>query len=62
VGLLELIAVADVALYRAKSAGRNLAVHCRNYWSEPCMSPELLKGQCGRCESQQSRACIVTRI
>lgn len=57
---LEQVAIADVALYRAKSAGRNCSVHCRNSWQDFFLSPELLKRQCEQCEAHDSGACIVT--
>jgi len=61
IGSSELMAIADVALYRAKSAGRDCSVLCQNPWHESCLSTELLKGQCVACESYQSGACIVAQ-
>ncbi|WP_162601826.1 diguanylate cyclase [Occallatibacter savannae] len=59
IGLQDLVAIADVALYRAKSAGRNCTVYCTNRWSEGSVPPELMKTRCGDCEAHTPAACIV---
>lgn len=52
---IDLVAVADVALYRAKTAGRNCTVHCNNSWETH--SPESMKAQCENCESYSLESC-----
>jgi two-component system, cell cycle response regulator len=55
----DLVAIADVALYRAKAAGRNRTVYCTNRWSDGSVPPEMMKVQCSNCESHGAAACVV---
>lgn len=57
--LQELLALADVALYRAKAAGRNCTVYCTNAWNDGAVPPEQRKAQCAECEAHASASCIV---
>lgn len=59
ISVQELVAIADVALYRAKAAGRNRTVYCTHRWSAGSVPPELMKAQCAACEAHGAAACVV---
>jgi len=56
----ELIAVADIALYRAKNAGRNCAVLCGICPSELITRRGPLASRCGGCKHVE--ACLIREI
>ena len=55
----DVIAVADVALYKAKGAGRNRAVCCERSWSEVLESPNSHHACCAQCDPVLSGKCIL---
>ena len=59
ISLSDLVAVADVALYRAKAAGRNRTVYCAKTWTDALVPPEQMKSQCSQCEAHQPASCVV---
>ena len=55
----DVIAVADVALYRAKSAGRNRTVCCRQRLAHKPRSNAPIKAQCAECAAKYAQKCVV---
>jgi two-component system, cell cycle response regulator len=53
-------AVADLALYKAKSSGRNCTVHCEKAWTATSLSMKTPKAVCEECEFGTSRRCVVS--
>lgn len=60
ISLQELVAIADVALYRAKAAGRNRTVFCTKRWTDESLTPERMKARCAECEAHASASCVMT--
>jgi diguanylate cyclase (GGDEF)-like protein len=56
----DVMAMADVALVRAKAAGRNCAVFCEKPWNEILQSPLTLHDSCAGCEIGRTDECIVS--
>jgi len=58
----DVLAVADVGLYRAKDSGRNRSVYCETPW------PEILEANvphaelCARCHAGSSHGCVIPSI
>ena len=55
----DVLAVADVALYRAKTAGRNCSVYCEKPWNEILQSPKAHHECCADCEIGRKGECVV---
>jgi two-component system, cell cycle response regulator len=56
----DVLAVADVGLYRAKNAGRNCSVLCERPWEEILESPLTQSDRCSRCESAGIQLCLIS--
>jgi diguanylate cyclase (GGDEF)-like protein len=56
----DVMAVADIALYRAKTGGRNCAVLCEKPWVEILQSPLTHHDCCAGCEVGRTAECIVS--
>jgi two-component system, cell cycle response regulator len=54
----DVLAVADVGLYKAKDAGRNCVVFCEKPWSEVLHEPMSNRERCAKCCPEQKVACI----
>ena len=52
-------AIADLALYKAKSSGRNCTVHCEKAWTTASLAARTPKAVCEECEFAPSRKCVV---
>lgn len=59
--MLNILAVADVALYRAKNVGRNCTVYCEKPWSEILRLSDTPTARCGGCDFRISGECILTQ-
>jgi two-component system, cell cycle response regulator len=57
----ELVAVADVALYRAKSEGRNTVVFCSARWPHLPDEGETPASRCGGCGLGAKKLCLGQR-
>ncbi len=58
----DVLTMADVALYKAKDAGRNRTVCCPRPWTEVLHSNGTQKELCGACKAGSSAGCVVTRL
>jgi len=57
--LAEIMAVADVALYRAKQSGRNCSVSCHRLLEEILQNEAAPHACCSACDPRLSAACMV---
>jgi two-component system, cell cycle response regulator len=55
----DVLAVADVALYKAKSSGRNCSVYCERPWEEILESPLTQRDRCSQCDGGLTAACVI---
>jgi diguanylate cyclase (GGDEF)-like protein len=55
----DVLAVADVALYKAKSSGRNCSVFCERPWEEILESPLTQRDRCSQCDGESVAACVM---
>ena len=55
----DMLAVADVGLYKAKDAGRNRVIYCEKPWNEILASPVSHRERCAGCNVRSSPACVV---
>jgi two-component system cell cycle response regulator len=56
----DLLAVADVGLYKAKDSGRNRSVYCEKPWSEILEANVPHGDLCAQCPAGSSRACVIS--
>jgi len=56
----DVLAVADVALYKAKDAGRNLVVYCEKPWREILQITLPHRDRCAECDPERTFACSVS--
>jgi diguanylate cyclase (GGDEF)-like protein len=59
---LEVLGVADRALYKAKNAGRNRSVYCEAIEVEGSESLEESQHRCARCGLARSGGCVVSGL
>lgn len=57
----EMVAVADVGLYKAKDSGRNRAVFCDKSWSEMLEGALTNRDRCAQCDAINSGNCVISR-
>jgi diguanylate cyclase (GGDEF)-like protein len=57
--LADIMAVADVALYRAKQSGRNCSVSCHRLLEEILVNQTAPHACCATCDPVKATACIV---
>lgn len=57
----DVLAVADVALYKAKRAGRNHAAFCEMPWSDLQSRSDVLLDRCGGCSSNEPNRCLISQ-
>jgi diguanylate cyclase (GGDEF)-like protein len=55
----NMIGVADVALYKAKTAGRNRAVYCERSWNDIQQSNDTHHALCSKCDRGLAEVCVV---
>jgi diguanylate cyclase (GGDEF)-like protein len=55
----DLLAIADVGLYRAKDSGRNRSVYCEKPWSEILESNLPHAELCAQCPAGSSPGCVI---
>jgi len=55
----EMLAVADIGLYKAKDSGRNRAVFCERSWSEMLDEALTTHDRCAHCDVTNSRKCVI---
>jgi diguanylate cyclase (GGDEF)-like protein len=56
----DLLAIADVGLYKAKDSGRNVSVICGKVPKQFCEGAVSHRERCGQCEGGQSSLCVIT--
>jgi diguanylate cyclase (GGDEF)-like protein len=56
----ELLAIADVGLYKAKDSGRNCSVFCHKPPSEILNSELLLRDLCAQCDTGCLSGCVIS--
>jgi len=57
--LEEVLAVADVALYHAKSSGRNCTVYCSRDWPEVLAAQGAQRSCCESCAAALAERCVL---
>ena len=57
---MDIVAAADLALYRAKNSGRNRTAFCERSWDEDIRASESLQDYCALCEPRHSAVCVVS--
>jgi len=55
----EMLAAADVGLYKAKDSGRNRTVFCEKSWSEMLDGTLTHHDRCVQCGEEESSRCVV---
>jgi diguanylate cyclase (GGDEF)-like protein len=55
----EVLTMADIALYKAKDAGRNRTVYCEKTWEVIQEEPVPHKDRCTQCDPERMAACVV---
>lgn len=58
--VMDIMAGADVALYRAKNSGRNRTAFCEKSWANGIWESDSLQDCCANCEPRHSALCIVS--
>ena len=56
----EVLAIADVGLYKAKDSGRNLSVICEKPPGEFLECTLTQRERCGQCDPVQSNTCVIS--
>jgi diguanylate cyclase (GGDEF)-like protein len=56
----DLLAIADIGLYKAKDSGRNRSVFCEKRVTEMFRSPATHRDICSQCDPNQKAACVLT--
>jgi diguanylate cyclase (GGDEF)-like protein len=56
----DVLAIADVGLYKAKESGRNLSVICAKPSREFFECSLTQRERCGQCEAGQSSLCVIS--
>ncbi|MBS1803262.1 MAG: diguanylate cyclase [Acidobacteria bacterium] len=56
----DVLAIADVGLYKAKDSGRNLSVICAKPTSEFFFCLLSQRERCGQCEAGQTNQCVIS--
>lgn len=56
----EMVAVADVGLYKAKDSGRNRAVFCDKPWNEMAERTLTHRERCAKCGAAKSQECVIS--
>jgi diguanylate cyclase (GGDEF)-like protein len=57
---MDILAAADLALYRAKNSGRNRTAFCERSWDEDIRASDSLQDCCALCEPRHSAVCVVS--
>ena len=57
----DVLAIADVGLYKAKESGRNLSVICAKPSREFFECSLTQRERCGQCEAGQSSLCVISK-
>lgn len=56
----DLLAIADIGLYKAKDSGRNRSVFCEKRVTEMFRSPATHRDICSQCDPNQKADCVLT--
>ena len=56
----DMLAIADVSLYKAKDSGRNRSVYCEKPWAEIIEANLPHADLCAQCNAGSGPACIIT--
>jgi len=56
----DIVAIADVALYRAKVSGRNRTAYCERPWGEVIRASDIIQDCCSLCHPYHSGLCVVS--
>jgi len=58
----DMLAVADVGLYKAKDSGRNRSVYCEKPWSEILEASLPHADLCAQCHAGSSPTCVISSV
>ncbi len=58
----DMLAVADVGLYKAKDSGRNRSVYCERPWAEILEGSVPHADLCAQCKAENSQKCVLSDV
>jgi diguanylate cyclase (GGDEF)-like protein len=58
----DVLTMADIALYKAKDAGRNRTVYCEKPWEMILQEPVPHHDRCAECDPERLAACAISEL